>query len=105
MVKIFNTRQKLEYAWDHVTLALFLKYPNPFSVHVISADVIDRYIDPLGRLCSTRLIHKKGSIPNWIQYVPNTLQIIIHSHSLLYIIYSLIFSGLKLVMLILLKRV
>lgn len=69
MVKIFNTRQKLEYAWDHVTLAMFLKYPNPFSVHVISADVIDRYVDSFGRLCTTRLIHKKGSIPNWVQYV------------------------------------
>ncbi|KAI8916032.1 PRELI-like family-domain-containing protein [Gorgonomyces haynaldii] len=60
--------------WDKVTAAIWLKYqpPNPFSTHVLSADVIDRTFDPkTGILTTTRLVLKKNRvpIPQWAQYI------------------------------------
>lgn len=44
-----------------------MKYPNPFSSHVISADILSRTIDPLtGKLHTIRLIHKTGTFPTWV---------------------------------------
>lgn len=48
-------------SWDKVTLAVFNKYPNPFAKHVLSADIIDRYIGQDGKLRTTRLLVKKVS--------------------------------------------
>nr|CAG8435396.1 12545_t:CDS:2 [Entrophospora candida] len=54
------------YPWDNVTLAFWLRYPNPFASHVESVDVIDRYVDPSnGALRTTRLILKRGIVPKW----------------------------------------
>ncbi|CAG8701350.1 21838_t:CDS:2 [Cetraspora pellucida] len=66
MVKIFQHTFKYEYNWDSVTLAFWLRYPNPFASHVESVDVIDRYVDPnTGVLRTTRLILKRGVLPKW----------------------------------------
>jgi hypothetical protein len=46
-------------------LAFFLKYPNPYAKHVLSADVLDQSIDEQGKLHTTRLILKKGILPKW----------------------------------------
>ncbi|CAG8533365.1 13020_t:CDS:2 [Ambispora leptoticha] len=52
--------------WDIVTLAFWMRYPNPFASHVLSVDVIDRHVDPTsGMLRTTRLILKKGKVPSW----------------------------------------
>nr|CAG8459551.1 15918_t:CDS:10 [Entrophospora candida] len=54
------------YPWDSVTLAFWMRYPNPFASHVESVDVIDRYVDPKkGILRTTRLILKRGVVPKW----------------------------------------
>ena len=67
MVKFFNQRHMFEHKWEAVTCAVFLKYPNPFSKHVITADVVERTLDPLtGLLHSTRLLQKVGSMPAWL---------------------------------------
>ncbi|RIB17736.1 PRELI-like family-domain-containing protein [Gigaspora rosea] len=66
MVKFFQHTFKYEYNWDSVTLAFWLRYPNPFASHVESVDVIDRYVDPdTGVLRTTRLILKRGVLPKW----------------------------------------
>lgn len=46
---------------------MFCKYPNPFCAHVITLDIIDRYVDSAGRLHTIRLF-EKGSrfIPLWL---------------------------------------
>ena len=47
-------------------LAYFVRYPNPFARHVLSVDVVDRWIDAdTGRLHTKRLILKRGIIPKW----------------------------------------
>jgi len=51
--------------WPLVTLAFFLRYPNPMSGHVLACDVISRNITPSGTLHTTRLILKAGSLPKW----------------------------------------
>lgn len=50
-------------------MALWLKYPNPMSRHVLASDVISRSIDEAGRLLTTRVIHKTSAIPYWISHV------------------------------------
>ena len=51
--------------WSIVSLAFFLRYPNPYAAHVLSCDVISRTHTPQGTLLTTRLILKKGSLPKW----------------------------------------
>ena len=51
--------------WSIVSLAFFLRYPNPYAAHVLSCDVISRTHTPQGTLFTTRLILKKGSLPKW----------------------------------------
>eukprot|EP00158_Paraphelidium_tribonemae_P001987 Partr_v1_DN25015_c1_g1_i4_m51095 putative PRELI domain containing 1 len=68
MPKIFKHFFTYEHKWSDVTLAHWLKYPNPFASHVISSDVIDRRLDPsTNTLKTTRLFVKTGSIPKWGQ--------------------------------------
>lgn len=51
--------------WSIVSLAFFLRYPNPYASHVASCDVISRNFTPSGTLVTTRLILKRGSLPKW----------------------------------------
>ncbi|EDR15726.1 uncharacterized protein LACBIDRAFT_228795, partial [Laccaria bicolor S238N-H82] len=48
-----------------VSLAFFLRYPNPYAAHVISCDVISRNQTSSGSLLTTRLILKRGAMPRW----------------------------------------
>jgi hypothetical protein len=51
--------------WSIVSLAFFLRYPNPYAAHVVSCDVISRTTTPAGTLLTTRLILKRGALPRW----------------------------------------
>ena len=51
--------------WPIVSLAFFLRYPNPYAAHVLSCDVVSRTFSPEGALRTTRLILKRGAIPRW----------------------------------------
>jgi PRELI-like family len=48
-----------------VSLAFFLRYPNPYASHVLSCDVISRDFTPSGSLVTTRLILKTATLPRW----------------------------------------
>jgi 4-amino-4-deoxychorismate lyase len=64
MVKFYELNYSYDYSFPAVTLAYFLRYPNPYSTHVLSTDVIDRSIDPsTGRLSTTRIHHKRSRLP------------------------------------------
>jgi 4-amino-4-deoxychorismate lyase len=64
MVKFYDTHYTYDYSFPAVTLAYFLRYPNPYSAHVLSTDVIERTIDPVtGRLCTTRIHVKRSRLP------------------------------------------
>ncbi|KAI9637687.1 PRELI-like family-domain-containing protein [Dioszegia hungarica] len=66
MVQVY--RKTHEYSDPPATsiLAFFLRYPNPFARHVLSVDVLSRYVHPeTGRLHTQRLILKRGILPKW----------------------------------------
>jgi 4-amino-4-deoxychorismate lyase len=64
MVKFYDTNYTYDYSFSAVTLAYFLRYPNPYSTHVLSTDVIDRSVDPTtGRLSTTRIHVKRSRLP------------------------------------------
>ncbi|KAI9227295.1 MAG: PRELI-like family-domain-containing protein [Piptocephalis tieghemiana] len=68
MVKLLQFHFGFEHAWSDVTLAFWLRYPNPFSSHVLAADVVSRRVDPETQyLHTTRLLLKRGVVPKWGQ--------------------------------------
>ncbi|MCJ1353746.1 MAG: hypothetical protein MMC33_003733 [Icmadophila ericetorum] len=64
MVKFHTTTHTYAYPLPAVSLAYFLRYPNPYSTHVLSTDVISRTFDPqTQRLHSVRLHLKRSKFP------------------------------------------
>ncbi|TGZ84028.1 MSF1-domain-containing protein [Ascodesmis nigricans] len=64
MVKFFETNFSYDYQWPAVTLAYFLRYPNPYSTHVVSSDTLSSFVNPeTGNLHITRLHLKRGKLP------------------------------------------
>ncbi|KAI4133103.1 MAG: hypothetical protein LQ338_000368 [Usnochroma carphineum] len=64
MVKFYEGSFKYDYPFQAVSLAYFLRYPNPYAKHVLSTDVIDRHFDPdTRRLYTTRLHLKRSKLP------------------------------------------
>jgi 4-amino-4-deoxychorismate lyase len=64
MVKFFSQTDSYNYPFPIVSLAYFLRYPNPYSRHVLSTDVLDRHYDPITqRLYTTRLHLKRSRLP------------------------------------------
>lgn len=55
-----------------MTIAFWVRYPNPFANHVLAGDVIDRYVRD-GKMYTTRLLLKRGTLPRWAKsLVPGT---------------------------------
>ncbi|CAK3739881.1 UPS1, mitochondrial [Lecanosticta acicola] len=64
MVKFYSTDYSYDYGFSAVSLAYFLRYPNPYSKHVSSTDTIDRNFDPqTQRLTTVRLHLKRSRLP------------------------------------------
>jgi len=64
MVKFYENTFSYDYQWPAVTLAYFLRYPNPYSTHVVSSDTLSSHVDPAtGNLHITRLHLKRGKLP------------------------------------------
>jgi len=64
-MRFFSNSHLYDDPWSIVSLAFFLRYPNPYAAHVLSCDVISRTHTPQGSLLTTRLILKKGTLPKW----------------------------------------
>ncbi|ODV62294.1 Ups1p [Ascoidea rubescens DSM 1968] len=65
MVLWYKNGNEYNYNFQTVSLAIYNKYPNPFSTHVLSVDTIENRIDSEGNLHRTRLIMKEGRLPIW----------------------------------------
>lgn len=66
-MKLFETNHLFCYPWPQVASANWRKYPNDFSAHVLSVDVISRHIDHQnGVLRTERLLACKQSVPAWL---------------------------------------
>ena len=81
MVKFYESSFTYDYSFPAVTLAYFLRYPNPYSTHVLSTDVISREVDPLTGQLRTLRIHRKSSRlpPTVLKLLPKSVLGSIHS--------------------------
>lgn len=58
------------YPWPIVTLAWFLRYPNPYAQHVLSTDTIHQSLNPQTHVLTVVRLHlKKGRLPVWSRRV------------------------------------
>lgn len=65
-MKFYCTNCILKFNWDQVTSAFWRRYPNPYSRHVLSEDVIDRYFVG-NKLVTKKLLTKTNSPPRWAE--------------------------------------
>lgn len=49
--------------------AAMRKYPNPMNPSVVGVDVLDRHVDPSGKLHSHRLLSTEWGIPSIVKSV------------------------------------
>ncbi|KAL1590523.1 hypothetical protein WHR41_00905 [Cladosporium halotolerans] len=64
MVKFYSNDTVYDYGFSTVSLAYFLRYPNPYARHVASTDTIERSYDPeTQRLTTVRLHLKRSRLP------------------------------------------
>ncbi|KAI9102419.1 PRELI-like family-domain-containing protein [Phlyctochytrium arcticum] len=63
-MKLFETQYLFAQPWGALTTANWRKYPNEYSSHVLSVDILSREIDPKsGALVTERLLCCKQSAP------------------------------------------
>lgn len=67
MVKYFCNSTDIRSTWDHVVSAFWQRYPNPFSTHVLTEDVVYREVTADQRLLSRRLLMKTNRLPRWAE--------------------------------------
>ncbi|XP_067117655.1 PRELI domain containing 1b isoform X2 [Osmerus mordax] len=69
MGKYFCSETDILSGWDQVLMAFWLRYPNPFSAHVLTEDVVFRELTADRRLLSRRLLTKTNRLPRWAEKV------------------------------------
>jgi len=63
--KYSSTEHVHPYSWDQVAEAIFQRYPNPFSRHVLSEDTVHREVINGTTLYSRRCLTKTNKVPSW----------------------------------------
>lgn len=59
--------------WQQIAAAIWQKYPNKYSKHILSEDIISRDIDhSTGQLVTKRLFVKTSPIPSWLNILVRT---------------------------------
>uniref|UniRef100_A0A6I8P5P3 PRELI domain containing 3B n=1 Tax=Ornithorhynchus anatinus TaxID=9258 RepID=A0A6I8P5P3_ORNAN len=58
--------------WETVTTAAMQKYPNPMNPSVVGVDVLDRHVDPNGKLHSHRLLSTEWGMPSIVKSISFT---------------------------------
>lgn len=84
-MKEFSNTYTFPFNWEQVASGFWIKYPNPFSKHVLSEDVVSRYINADKILITKRLLVKERNvpIPKWLErftHVPKHVYIIEETH-------------------------
>ncbi|KAJ8281059.1 hypothetical protein GJAV_G00063040 [Gymnothorax javanicus] len=69
MGKYFVNEVDLKSTWDQVFTAFWKRYPNPFSTHVLTEDVVFREVTADHRLLTRRLLTKTNRLPRWAEKV------------------------------------
>ncbi|KAG8439401.1 hypothetical protein GDO86_005566 [Hymenochirus boettgeri] len=67
MVKHFIGSNLLKNSWDQVFAAFWQRYPNPYSKHVLTEDILYREVTPDHKLLTRRLLTKTNRLPRWAE--------------------------------------
>ncbi|XP_072267568.1 PRELI domain containing protein 3A isoform X2 [Pyxicephalus adspersus] len=71
-MKIWSSEHVFSHPWDTVIKAAMRKYPNPMNPCVVGVDVVDRSLDPQGRLHSHRLLSTEWRLPGLVRAILGT---------------------------------
>ncbi|XP_061297922.1 PRELI domain containing protein 3B isoform X2 [Pezoporus flaviventris] len=71
-MKIWTSEHVFDHPWETVTTAAMQKYPNPMNPSVVGVDVLDRHVDPSGKLHSYRLLSTEWGIPSIVKSLIGT---------------------------------
>ena len=64
MAKYYTETHSHPFSWQQVAEAIFQRYPNPFSTHVLSEDTMHRAV--IGNVLYTRrFLTKTNKLPSW----------------------------------------
>ncbi|XP_061487124.1 PRELI domain containing protein 3B isoform X2 [Rhineura floridana] len=66
-MKIWTSEHIFDHPWETVTTAAMQKYPNPMNPSVVGVDVLDRHVDPNGKLHSHRLLSTEWGMPSIVK--------------------------------------
>jgi len=80
-MRLFEGSYSFPFSWDQAAKAFWLRYPNPYSNHVLSEDVVSRRIEN-GKLYTKRLLIKTNKIPGWAKRFYNAKNIAILEESI-----------------------
>uniref|UniRef100_A0A8C3WXS5 PRELI domain containing 3B n=1 Tax=Catagonus wagneri TaxID=51154 RepID=A0A8C3WXS5_9CETA len=71
-MKIWTSEHVFDHPWETVTTAAMQKYPNPMNPSVVGVDVLDRHVDPSGKLHSHRLLSTEWGLPAIVKSISFT---------------------------------
>uniref|UniRef100_A0A3B5AT12 PRELI domain-containing protein 1, mitochondrial-like n=1 Tax=Stegastes partitus TaxID=144197 RepID=A0A3B5AT12_9TELE len=69
MGRYFHSEVHIQSPWHQVLAAFWQRYPNPYSAHVLTEDVLYREVTPSNHLLSRRLLTKTNRLPGWAERV------------------------------------
>ncbi|XP_041842253.1 PRELI domain-containing protein 1, mitochondrial-like isoform X1 [Melanotaenia boesemani] len=69
MGRYFHSEIDIKSPWHQVLAAFWQRYPNPYSAHVLTEDVLYREVTPSNRLLSRRLLTKTNRLPGWAERI------------------------------------
>ncbi|KAK5618332.1 hypothetical protein CRENBAI_019403 [Crenichthys baileyi] len=69
MGRSFYSEVHIKSPWDQVLAAFWQRYPNPYSTHVLTEDVLYREVTPSNHLLSRKLLTKTNRLPGWAERI------------------------------------
>uniref|UniRef100_A0A3B5RC49 PRELI domain containing 1b n=1 Tax=Xiphophorus maculatus TaxID=8083 RepID=A0A3B5RC49_XIPMA len=69
MGRYFYSEDHIKSPWHQVLAAFWQRYPNPYSTHVLTEDVLYREVTPANLLLSRRLLTKTNRLPGWAEHI------------------------------------
>lgn len=69
MAKYYESQTIFNYNMEQILQGFWRRYPNPYSLHVLTEDTVEREIRPDGKLYSKRLLTKTNKLPKWAEKI------------------------------------
>ncbi len=69
MAKYYENQFAFNYGVEQIFQGFWRRYPNPYSLHVLTEDTVERQIRPDGKLYTKRLLTKTNKLPKWAEKI------------------------------------